>query len=137
MVEFTVFKGSKNGKIVKGKTVKDLGPNEVLLEITHSGLCGTDIHYKNVDMALGHEGVGIVKQVGSNVTLFKVYGPDAIRSIAFRTIRSSANLPVEASVPAGATFTPPAATANNASAVPRPSAWIGTCTARRSWTKVR
>jgi threonine dehydrogenase-like Zn-dependent dehydrogenase len=61
MVEFTVFKGSKDGKVVKSSTKKDLRPDEVLIKVTHSGLCGTDEHYKTVDMALGHEGAGIVE----------------------------------------------------------------------------
>ncbi|KAK4936440.1 hypothetical protein LTR10_022657 [Elasticomyces elasticus] len=71
MVDFKVFKGSKGGKIVEGTSHKEIGPKEVLLKVTHSGLCGTDIHYKGVDMVLGHEGVGIVEEVGSNVTMFK------------------------------------------------------------------
>jgi D-arabinose 1-dehydrogenase-like Zn-dependent alcohol dehydrogenase len=50
----------------------ELGPHEVLVKITHSGLCGTDIHYIPFGIALGHEGVGIVEKVGSEVTQFKV-----------------------------------------------------------------
>ena len=61
MPEFTVFKGSKEGSIVKSTTKKELGADEVLIKVTHSGLCGTDEHYKHVDMALGHEGAGIVE----------------------------------------------------------------------------
>ena len=49
-----------------------LGPREVLVKITHSGLCGTDIHYIPHSAALGHEGVGVVKAIGHDVTLFKV-----------------------------------------------------------------
>lgn len=36
MVEFTVFKGSKEGKIVKATSTREVGPNEVLVKITHS-----------------------------------------------------------------------------------------------------
>ncbi|KAG1876116.1 NADP-dependent alcohol dehydrogenase [Suillus tomentosus] len=72
-IDFTVFKGSPTGKIVESKTHKEsLKPDEVLLKITHAGLCGTDQHYKTEDMVLGHEGVGVVQQVGSQVTAFKV-----------------------------------------------------------------
>ncbi|KAK5052752.1 hypothetical protein LTR84_002618 [Exophiala bonariae] len=71
MVEFTVFKGSKDGSITSSTTKRDIGPNQVLVKITHSGLCGTDVHYTHVDMGLGHEGAGIVEEVGKNVTLFK------------------------------------------------------------------
>lgn len=73
MVDFTVYKGSKSGKIVKSTTSREIGPNEVLVQTTHSGLCGTDMHYKSVDMALGHEGAGVVEEIGKNVTLFKTY----------------------------------------------------------------
>ena len=72
MPSFTVFKGSKDGNIVESKTEKpELKPDEVLLKVTHSGLCGTDVHYKSVDMALGHEGVGNVEQIGSAVKHLK------------------------------------------------------------------
>ena len=66
MVQFTVFKGSKEGRIVESTTTKDLGADEVLIKVTHSGLCGTDEHYKGVDMVLGHEGVGVV-EVSPNI----------------------------------------------------------------------
>lgn len=72
-IDFTVFKGSPNGKIVESKTHKEsIKPDEVLLKITHAGLCGTDQHHKTSDMVLGHEGVGVVQQVGSQVTSFKI-----------------------------------------------------------------
>jgi hypothetical protein len=50
----------------------ELGPKEVLIKITHSSLCGTDIHFIPYGAALGHEGVGIVEKVGSEVTQLKV-----------------------------------------------------------------
>ncbi|KAK5071029.1 hypothetical protein LTR64_007532 [Lithohypha guttulata] len=72
MPSITAFKGSDEGQIVEASVDKrDLQPDEVLLKITHSGLCGTDVHYKNVPMVLGHEGVGEVQEIGSNVTLLK------------------------------------------------------------------
>ncbi len=49
-----------------------LKPNEVLLRITHSGLCHSDTYYIKSGMALGHEGVGVVEEVGSAVTTLKV-----------------------------------------------------------------
>jgi threonine dehydrogenase-like Zn-dependent dehydrogenase len=72
MVDFTVYKGSKDGKIVKSTTSKQVAPDEVLLRVQFSGLCGTDIHFKSVDMALGHEGVGIVEQLGKDVKTLKM-----------------------------------------------------------------
>lgn len=61
MVEFTVFKGSKEGKIVQSTTKKDIKSDEVLIKVTHSGLCGTDEHFKRADMVLGHEGAGVIE----------------------------------------------------------------------------
>jgi D-arabinose 1-dehydrogenase-like Zn-dependent alcohol dehydrogenase len=72
MPSFTVYKGSKEGKIVKATTNKpDLQNDQVLVKVTASGLCGTDEHYKEADMALGHEGAGVVEQVGPNVKNLK------------------------------------------------------------------
>ncbi|KAF8135172.1 chaperonin 10-like protein [Boletus edulis] len=72
-LDYTVYKGHQSGRIVKSKGHKDdLAHDEVLVKITHAGLCGTDEHYKIADMVLGHEGVGIVQQVGAEVTTFKV-----------------------------------------------------------------
>jgi len=35
--------------------------------VTHSGLCGTDIHYFEYGQVLGHEGVGILMEMGKTV----------------------------------------------------------------------
>jgi threonine dehydrogenase-like Zn-dependent dehydrogenase len=61
MVNFTVFKGSKEGKIVEATTTRNIEDDEVLIKVTHSGLCGTDEHYRHADMVLGHEGAGVVE----------------------------------------------------------------------------
>ena len=73
MPSFTVFKGSKSGAIVKSQTSKsdDLKDDQVLLRVTASGLCGTDLHYRQQDMVLGHEGVGVVEQTGPAVRNLK------------------------------------------------------------------
>ncbi|KAF2097528.1 GroES-like protein [Rhizodiscina lignyota] len=65
MPSFTVFKAQKDGSIKEAITTKpDLTYDQVLVRITASGLCFTDVHYRHADMALGHEGVGIVQEVG-------------------------------------------------------------------------
>ncbi|KAH7884360.1 chaperonin 10-like protein [Phlebopus sp. FC_14] len=70
---FDVFKWSKDGKIIKADVHREaLKPDEVLVKITHAGLCGTDLHFKGMDMVPGHEGAGIVESVGSAVSTFKV-----------------------------------------------------------------
>lgn len=72
MVSFTVYKGSKDGSIVKSSTSKsDLKGDQVLLSVTASGLCGTDEHYRTQDMVLGHEGCGVVEAVGPAVRHLK------------------------------------------------------------------
>ncbi|KAF3059491.1 alcohol dehydrogenase [Daldinia childiae] len=65
-ITFTVFKGDKSGAPKKATTTKPekLSEDYVLVKVTASGLCGTDLHYKNDDMVLGHEGVGIVESTG-------------------------------------------------------------------------
>jgi threonine dehydrogenase-like Zn-dependent dehydrogenase len=72
MVEFTVYKGSKDGRIVQDTTSKEVGLDEVLVRVTHSGLCGTDVHYKTTDIVLGHEGAGVVEELGKNIKTLKM-----------------------------------------------------------------
>ncbi len=67
-VTFDVFRGTKDGRIVPDQTIRSLQPSEVFVRITHSGLCGTDLHYLESGHVLGHEGIGIVEQVGSSVS---------------------------------------------------------------------
>ncbi|KAF5361139.1 hypothetical protein D9758_009034 [Tetrapyrgos nigripes] len=67
------FRGSPSGEVVqKTYTYDGLAPNEVIIKVTASGLCFTDIHMLNSDMVLGHEGVGIVQAVGSGCKTVKV-----------------------------------------------------------------
>lgn len=69
---YTVFKGSESGAIKEATNTKDaLKGDQVYLRVTASGLCGTDLHYRKADMALGHEGVGIVEETGPACTLLK------------------------------------------------------------------
>lgn len=68
----TVFKGSSSGKVVKAQGAdRTVNARDVVIDITHSGLCFTDIHYLKNDMVIGHEGVGVVSQVGAEVRNFK------------------------------------------------------------------
>ena len=71
-VTFDVFRGNEDGKIVSTKTTRALAPSQVFVRITHSGLCGTDLHYLHSGQGLGHEGVGIVERIGRDVTTPKV-----------------------------------------------------------------
>src|SRR5437868_9468570 len=54
-------------------------PNDAIVRLTASAICGTDLHMVRGTMAgmkagtiLGHEGVGIVEEVGSAVRNFKL-----------------------------------------------------------------
>lgn len=71
-VTYEVFRGSAEGKIVPDKVTSSLGHNDVFIETTHSGLCGTDEHYLKTNQVLGHEGIGIIKAVGAGVNTVKV-----------------------------------------------------------------
>ncbi|KAI9657625.1 MAG: hypothetical protein M1821_002801 [Bathelium mastoideum] len=72
-IEFTTFRGSPDSSIKESKNTRpDLTDNEVLVQITASGVCGTDEHFRSKDMCLGHEGAGRVKAIGPNVKSFKV-----------------------------------------------------------------
>jgi threonine 3-dehydrogenase len=60
----------------------DIGINDVLIRVDRTGICGTDIHIWKWDawaqktipvpMVVGHEFVGAIEQVGSNVSDFRV-----------------------------------------------------------------
>jgi threonine 3-dehydrogenase len=59
-----------------------IGINDVLIKVHYTGICGTDVHIYQWDdwakstipvpMAIGHEFVGEIAEIGSNVTDFKV-----------------------------------------------------------------
>lgn len=71
--DFKVYKGSPTGEIFESDSHRPpLTKDEVYIQTTHSGVCGTDAHYKWVIQGLGHEGVGVVKAIGPEVKTFKV-----------------------------------------------------------------
>ena len=54
---------------------RDVGPKDVLIEIKYAGVCHSDIHTVRGDwgpitypQVVGHEIVGVVAEVGSDVT---------------------------------------------------------------------
>ncbi|NGZ98460.1 MAG: hydroxyacid dehydrogenase [Nitrospira sp. WS110] len=58
---------------------RDVGPHDILITISHCGICHSDIHQTRDEwgislfpMVPGHEIVGTVSQVGAAVTAFKV-----------------------------------------------------------------
>src|SRR5579859_7462071 len=61
--------------VVRDIVVDAPGPNEVLIRLVASGVCHTDLTVKNLNgngmpfpIVLGHEGAGIVEEVGEGVT---------------------------------------------------------------------
>ncbi|KAF9223673.1 NADP-dependent alcohol dehydrogenase [Gyrodon lividus] len=69
---YQVLKGSSSGKIVMSESYSgELMADEVMVRITHAGLCGTDLHYQSKDIVLGQEGVGVEVEVGSAVRALK------------------------------------------------------------------
>ncbi len=62
--------------------VPTIGPNDLLIKIKKTSICGTDLHIYNWDewaqrtipipLTIGHEFVGIVAEIGSEVSGFKV-----------------------------------------------------------------
>jgi threonine 3-dehydrogenase len=75
-----VKKEAKPGLWLEDVPAPEYGINDVLIKITKTGICGTDLHIYNWDewsqktikppMTIGHEFVGSVAEVGSNVHAF-------------------------------------------------------------------
>jgi threonine 3-dehydrogenase len=69
------------GLFLKDMDVPEIGINDVLIRIEKTSICGTDLHIYNWDtwaqktikppMAIGHEFVGKIEKIGSNVHDFK------------------------------------------------------------------
>ncbi|MEV4601420.1 alcohol dehydrogenase catalytic domain-containing protein [Amycolatopsis sp. NPDC049253] len=65
--------------VLEDRPVPEAGPNDVLVQIHASGICGADVwisngtlSFKEFPLILGHESVGEVVGVGSSVTSRKV-----------------------------------------------------------------
>jgi threonine 3-dehydrogenase len=69
------------GLTMQDVPMPELGPNDVLIRVHKSAICGTDMHIWNWDawaqktipvpMHVGHEYVGVIEKVGSAVTGYK------------------------------------------------------------------
>lgn len=76
-----VKKFSRKGIWLEDVSVPEVGPNDVLIKVTKSAICGTDLHIYKWDewaqktipegLIIGHEYVGNVAKVGSEVIEFK------------------------------------------------------------------
>lgn len=72
MMQAAVFLDKNRIEIVD-KKIPDVGPNDALLKITTTTICGTDVHILKGEypvekgLTIGHEPVGIIEKLGSNV----------------------------------------------------------------------
>ena len=81
-ISFTAFRGTKDGVIATKSHFDKLEDDQALVKVTHSGLCFSDFHMKTANIVLGHEGVGIVEDLGSKISYLKKYVGENV--IAFR-----------------------------------------------------
>lgn len=72
MMKATVF--IEPGRIeLTDKPIPDIGPNDALIRITTTTICGTDIHILKGEfpvasgLTLGHEPIGIIEKLGAGV----------------------------------------------------------------------
>jgi threonine dehydrogenase-like Zn-dependent dehydrogenase len=70
--------GAKDVRLISRPKVKVTDPGDVLVRITTTAICGSDLHFYNGDVpemhpgdVIGHESMGIVEDVGSEVRKFK------------------------------------------------------------------
>ncbi len=67
----------KNRIVLDDKPVPDIGPNDALIRITTTTICGTDIHILKGEypvekgLTIGHEPVGVIEKLGSAVTGYR------------------------------------------------------------------
>ena len=86
-----VKRHSKPGLWLEDVPEPEIGINDVMIRVDRTGICGTDLHiYKwdewaqktiPVPMVVGHEFVGEVVDVGSNVVDFRRGDVDLRRSL--------------------------------------------------------
>ena len=70
------------GLWMQTRPVPEIGPEDVLIKVRKTGICGTDLHIYNWDawaqktipvpMTVGHEFVGEIVEIGSNVSGFQL-----------------------------------------------------------------
>lgn len=72
MMKAAAFLGKGRIEIIE-KKIPDVGPNDALVRITTTTICGTDVHILKGEypvkegLTVGHEPVGIIEKLGSNV----------------------------------------------------------------------
>ena len=94
-----VYKGPQKF-VIEDIPIRDLEPDEVLVKIKYSAICGTDVHAYQYDLISvghvpGHEYSGVVERIGSSVKLLekgdRVTGGGGIPPIELTTIPRKLN----------------------------------------------
>ena len=96
-----VYVGDSN-ITVEERPVPELGPDDVLVEVSHCGICGTDLHlvfehYARPGSILGHEWSGTVVDAGA--TARDQFLPDRIGILAGGQRASPAQAPMSPAPP--------------------------------------
>ncbi len=78
MMKALVYSGVGQVKLEDRPKPAVTQPSDAIIKLTKSTICGTDLHIRKGDVAtcapgtiLGHEGVGIVDEIGDSVRGFK------------------------------------------------------------------
>jgi alcohol dehydrogenase len=78
MMKALVYSGIGNVRLEDRPRPKLALPSDAIIKLTKSTICGTDLHIQKGDVAtckagtiLGHEGVGVVDEIGESVSGFK------------------------------------------------------------------
>lgn len=73
-----VYSSIGNVRLEERPKPRIMQPSDAIVKLSKSTICGTDLHIMRGDVAtctpgtiLGHEGVGIIEEVGSSVRTFK------------------------------------------------------------------
>jgi propanol-preferring alcohol dehydrogenase len=74
LMKAAIFHGPKQPLRIEKVPVPEVGSEDILIEVKACGLCGSDVHYMKgettpgkIPIILGHEGTGLVTEVGENV----------------------------------------------------------------------
>lgn len=70
----TIFRGPRNVAVERVPDPEIKSPSDAIVRITRAAICGSDLHFYHGQMpvepgfVLGHEGVGVVEEIGKGVT---------------------------------------------------------------------
>ena len=74
---YDAYRGIKGTITATPTKIPELGPKDILIKLTHTGVCYTDREFYRVGapLALGHEGAGVAVAVGSAVSIVSQRAP--------------------------------------------------------------